>query len=294
MRSSKTAFDAIVVFEVSSKEYYEAHYQRPQWPGVASGPTVGIGYDLGQTAKDTIDRDWRGRVPGTMLTTMINCSGHVGQRGRVKTAQVKREILVPWVTANAVHEECVMPRWEQDLMDVLPNTDKLSGTCFGMLLCLGFNRGLSFAKAGERYWEMRKIKEAMEKEEFKSIPDLIRSMKRLWPTVPGLQARRDKEARIFEQGLKEPAGVFKDAEKEPPAPPPAPKVTQAPKPAPVGKAGETTAVSLNVRTSPNGDILGQLPKGTGVTIHGRTGDWLSISAETGLTGYVHRSYVKLI
>jgi hypothetical protein len=36
---------------------------------------------------------------------------------------------------------------------------------------------------------------------YASIPGEFRSMKRLWPTVPGLRKRREREARLFERGL---------------------------------------------------------------------------------------------
>jgi len=49
---------------------------------------------------------------------------------------------------------------------------------------------------------MRKIKELMASENFKEIPDQIRSMKRLWPPTSGLQKRRDDEAKLFQEGLK--------------------------------------------------------------------------------------------
>ena len=46
MRSSQAAFDLIVKEEVSSEAVYRKKYQRPEWPGVNSGATVGIGFNL--------------------------------------------------------------------------------------------------------------------------------------------------------------------------------------------------------------------------------------------------------
>jgi hypothetical protein len=45
------------------------------------------------------------------------------------------------------------------------------------------------------------IKNDMDRSDFASIPGEFRSMKRLWPTVPGLQKRREREGRLFERGL---------------------------------------------------------------------------------------------
>ena len=51
--------------------------------------------------------------------------------------------------------------------------------------------------------EMRQIRDAMQAADFSPIPDLIRSMKRLWQGkgLDGLLARRDAEAALFEKGL---------------------------------------------------------------------------------------------
>jgi hypothetical protein len=67
----------------------------------------------------------------------------------------------------------------------------------------------------DRYREMRAIRQHMAERRFERIPDEFRSMKRLWrgKGLDGLLARRDREASLFEAGLKQPAA---------PAPPPAP------------------------------------------------------------------------
>lgn len=201
MKSSQAAFDLIVAEEVSSQAVYSRKYRKPEWPGASSGATVGIGYDLGQTNAETIRADWQGRVPAPMLDAMIGCSGFTGAAGRSKTAAVKNLIDIPWETAVAVHKECVIPRWEARVAAHLPNTDKLSGDCFGALLSLTFNRGPSFATKGERYREMRAIKAHMQAQNFDKIPAEFRAMKRLWPNLAGLQKRRDREAALFERGI---------------------------------------------------------------------------------------------
>ncbi|MBU1107498.1 MAG: SH3 domain-containing protein [Candidatus Riflebacteria bacterium] len=49
--------------------------------------------------------------------------------------------------------------------------------------------------------------------------------------------------------------------------------------------------TLNIRTSPWGDIIGNLKGGAKVTIVGQTGDWYKISVN-GKTAYVHSAYIK--
>ena len=53
----------IVEKEVSSREYYEKKYRKPEWPKGASGLTIGIGYDLGYASVDKIKNDWTGKIP---------------------------------------------------------------------------------------------------------------------------------------------------------------------------------------------------------------------------------------
>jgi uncharacterized protein YgiM (DUF1202 family) len=49
--------------------------------------------------------------------------------------------------------------------------------------------------------------------------------------------------------------------------------------------------TLNIRTSPWGDIIGNLKDGAKVSIIGQSGDWYKISVN-GKTAYVHTAYVK--
>lgn len=215
MRSSQAAFDDIVREEVSSEAVYRKKYQRPEWPGAMSGVTVGIGYDLGQTDRATIRADWSGRVTANMLDIMVACSGKTGTAGRDATSQVRHLIDIPWETAIAVHKESVIPRWEARVAAALPNTEKLSGDCFGALLSLTFNRGPSFDRDGDRYREMRAIKIHMAAGNFAAIPGELRGMKRLWPDIKGLRDRRDREAALFERGLMAPPKMRPVAEAKP-------------------------------------------------------------------------------
>lgn len=103
--------------------------------------------------------------------------------------------------AISVHANRVIPRWVALVEKSLPNIGDIGPDCLGALVSLTYNRGASFSKPGDRYREMRDIKDHMTAREFAQIPDDIRSMKRLWPDVPGLQNRREREAQLFENGL---------------------------------------------------------------------------------------------
>jgi GH24 family phage-related lysozyme (muramidase) len=72
------------------------------------------------------------------------------------------------------------------------------------LVSLAYNRGASFSAPGERFLEMRNIRQHMEAKAFALIPGEFRAMKRIWagdPNLAGLLVRRDAEAALFERGL---------------------------------------------------------------------------------------------
>jgi GH24 family phage-related lysozyme (muramidase) len=94
-----------------------------------------------------------------------------------------------------------MPKWEAIVAKALPNASQLAPDSFGALVSLAYNRGPSFSNMGDRYREMRAIRDHLANQQFAEIPDDIRSMKRLWQNVVGLRNRRDHEATLFEKGL---------------------------------------------------------------------------------------------
>jgi GH24 family phage-related lysozyme (muramidase) len=95
-----------------------------------------------------------------------------------------------------------MPKWEAIVIKALPNATQLAPDSFGALVSLAYNRGPSFSTVGDRYREMRAIRDHLANQQFDEIPDDFRSMRRLWPNVVGLRNRRDHEAALFEKGLK--------------------------------------------------------------------------------------------
>jgi lysophospholipase L1-like esterase len=64
-----------------------------------------------------------------------------------------------------------------------------------------------------------------------------------------------------------------------------------PPPPPTGSPVEVTASSLNVRATPNGAILGQVPRGTRLDSIGRDGEWVKVRWH-GRDAWVHSAWVK--
>jgi len=87
-------------------------------------------------------------------------------------------------------------RFANQLLERIPQSAKLSTSCFGAMVSLGVSRGFAFDREGDRYSEMRAIKSAIERGDEKAIPALLQSMKRLYEQLPGLQRRREAEAML--------------------------------------------------------------------------------------------------
>lgn len=202
-RSSKAAVDLIVAHEVTSRAVYEKQYRRPEWPGVASGITVGIGYDLGYNSAATILNDWRDYLPPNVIREMQKYAGVTGSAAKQVLSQARRYIDVPWDAAMAVFTNTSLPKYEAMALRACPGAEKLPAGCFGVLASLTYNRGASFTKSGDRYREMRNIRGHIATGRWDMVPTELRSMKRLWDIrkVPGLHRRRDEEAALWMQSL---------------------------------------------------------------------------------------------
>lgn len=206
MRSSQAAIDLIVAEEVSSREVYEERYQHPEFPGGMSGITVGIGYDCGYVTASEIERDWGGYLSVPMITALGRVAGLKAGQAHGALSQVKSTVVVPWDAAMAVFENRDVPKYEKLLDRAVPHAVELPPTCYGVLLSVTYNRGAGgWTSTGERYREMRAIKDHIDNAQWQLIPDEIRSMKRLWDPQKqaGLIHRREHEAVLFEKGLAE-------------------------------------------------------------------------------------------
>jgi hypothetical protein len=199
---SAEAFALIVELEVTSQQVYEKKYRRPEWPGEKSGVTIGIGYDVGYASKAQLEDDWgRTSVPKDMIQKLEQAIGVHGAAAKSLAEALRASVDIPWNDAITVHRDCVIPRWVTLVESRVPNTNLIGPDCLGALVSLAYNRGASFTAGGPRYAEMRSIREHMAARQFSSIPKDIRDMKRLWPDTPGLQSRREREAKLFERGL---------------------------------------------------------------------------------------------
>lgn len=193
----------IVAFEVSSQAIYEKNYRHPERPGGQSGITIGIGYDCGYVTAEGIRRDWKDKLPSAMIEALCKTAGLKGSAAQDKLNWIRPRVDVPWATALDVFSNTSIPKYLNSTYNGLPNMNFLGPDCQGVLLSLVYNRGASFKQTGDRYREMRTIRELMIAKKFAGIPAQLRAMKRLWttPSVRGVAIRREQEARLFELGL---------------------------------------------------------------------------------------------
>lgn len=218
MQISQRAFDMTVAEEVTSKAYYIKHYQRPEWPGVSSGVTIAIGYDLGQASRAKIAADWSKLVDPEMLLVMQSCSGVTGAAAKSKCVEVRNKITIPWDAALAVFATRDVPSWTADVLRAVPGAEKLTPSCLGTLFDIAYNRGNAWSVGDDRHREMRAIKAEVKANMLSAVPGEITSMKRIWPGVSGLQRRCDHRVDLWRAGMTETGAA---SEMAPVAPTPA-------------------------------------------------------------------------
>ena len=196
---SQSAIDLIETAEIGSVAEYNATECHPTWPGADSGVTIGIGYDLGMGNEPQFRADWAGLLSDATMDSLATCCGVHGPVARAM-AQYRAGLTIPLDAARVVFQKRSIPKAIADTLAIYPTAGDLPPDSFGALVSLVFNRGNSLD--GDRRREMAQIAKALPTHP-ELVPDLIRSMKRLWLGlgVDGLLARRDAEADLFARGL---------------------------------------------------------------------------------------------
>lgn len=195
---SPAGYQLILDYEVGGGQaYYSRYLARPTWPGAASGPTVGIGYDLGYNSAAVILTDWQ-MLPARARLAAV--AGVKGAAAKARVAQI-RDILIAWSIGERVFNDVTLTRFYQLTQRTFPGFDRLAPNCQAALVSLTFNRGSSMA--GPSRSEMRAIRAATPHCNYPAIAAQIRAMKRLWAGkgLDGLLRRREAEARLVESCL---------------------------------------------------------------------------------------------
>lgn len=194
---SLKTLDAIVAFEVSSKEAYTRSYQKPIWPGGASGVTIGIGFDVGYCTKQQFTKTWKELLPDAAFNAMLEVCGKKGAACKDLAAGLKTKVKVPYADAIKVFYHSTLPLCATDVRKAYPGIEKLPPDAQGAMLSLIYNRGPLIDNTDRRK-EMKVLVPLVAAGNLSGMAAQLRSMKRLWPDAKGLVKRRESEALLIE------------------------------------------------------------------------------------------------
>ncbi len=190
-----------------SFEVDDPYNPRLTWPGGASGPTGGIGYDFAYETVTQIGKDWGGLLDTGTIVRLQSLVGRSGAQA-ARLVEASQDIIISKAAADVVFRQKNIPRYT-DMTTAAFHCDDLSADSLGALVMLCFNRGAGMIDSRsppappQNRLEMRQIRDALLAGRQEDVPDLIRAMKRLWvgQGLDGLIRRREAEAQLFEQGL---------------------------------------------------------------------------------------------
>jgi GH24 family phage-related lysozyme (muramidase) len=182
---------------------FEGVDQPSEWPGGASGITIGYGYDLGQEPAADFHADW---TPYLAAADLALLNGVLGLKGAAAqaTASSLKSIRIKETDSQTVFLNRSVPKYQALTEGAFPGVDALPADAQGALLSLVYNRGTSMS--GDSRSEMRAIRDAVPDGDLQEIADQLRAMKRLWvgKGLDGLLKRRDAEADLVESCIPPP------------------------------------------------------------------------------------------
>lgn len=185
--------------EVGGRDFYERHTAMPHWPGLESGITIGVGYDL-RFSGDIFEGDWGDKLPADVLAALRL---HLGKRGTAAEAAALSTIRIPWTTAWRVFIGRSLPLQVDRSESAYMTFAQLPGLCRSVLVSLVFNRGtrMEDRPGKDTRREMRAIRDLLTQGKIEEVPDQLLSMRRLWPETRGLRDRREREAELWREGI---------------------------------------------------------------------------------------------
>lgn len=180
---------------------YEGLNQPAKWPGGSSGITIGIGYDLGYVTVDQFESDWGDFLSTSHLQRLKAAVGLRGIKARNR-AQEFSDIVIKRAESEKVFLDRTIPLYVFKAQQAFPGIEMLPVDAQGALVSLVYNRGTSMVDNSpeDRRREMRAVRDAVARQDFREIAIQLRSMKRLWvgKNLDGLLKRRDAEAELVE------------------------------------------------------------------------------------------------
>lgn len=186
--------ELVLEFETGGRSGYDPH---PEWPGGASGVTVGIGYDCGYYSPKVILSDWAA-LKLSDRTRLGDASGLTGQRARARKNEV-RDIFVQWAIATDVFDRVDVAREYSSAKHAVPGFEDLRPNAQAAWISLGFNRG--WQMSGPNRLEMRTARDLVPKRDYEGMATQFRKMIRVWRGTQiekGMTRRRLAESKLLE------------------------------------------------------------------------------------------------
>lgn len=185
----------VVRWEVGSPARYTKLYQGVICPGGASGPTIGIGDDLGHQTPNEIRRRW-GWHP--QVERMVSGSGQTGPAACIAWKKAHADIRVTYAEALRIFQTYAWPKYRAMASRAYrKGWDGLTSYHQDSLTSNGYNRGFSFL--GAKRAELVVIRDnCVPRSAADCTADQLRASCRVWDSQPtirkGLCARRNAEA----------------------------------------------------------------------------------------------------
>lgn len=128
------------------------------WPGGLSGPTIGVGIDLGHTGKRNIERVFKGIVDTATLRTLLSAAGVHGKAAASWVA--KNNVSITKSVANLAFLRTCQIYWGFAASRFGPEVQNLDPSVKGALLSLLMNYGpySKHLNALERYVKLRDMR----------------------------------------------------------------------------------------------------------------------------------------
>ena len=195
---SKASKDLIIYYEVGGASYYASQLERPTVPPGASGVTIGVGYDLGYNNATQIQNDWGGKIPQAQVDRLKGVAGLTQSRAKSALPRV-RDIRIPWAVALDVYDVKTVPRFANLTVSAYPGILNMNPDIQGVTLSTSFNRGTSFT--GDRRRELTWTHNDVKVGKTENLSSYQLQMRRLWPTIRGLQRRYTAHAGLIAKSL---------------------------------------------------------------------------------------------
>ncbi|MGY0559257.1 calcium-binding protein [Luteimonas sp. A277] len=187
--------------EMLSDERYEETPYVPAAANTSSGVTIGYGYDLGHQLAERIRSDLASYYSPEDVEALAALAGLTKEKATDQLPSVAGISISRESALNFAFD--LKRRYAQETVNIYPEVINLHPHCQGALLSLVFNRGAGSLRKASRI-EMGQIQDALRSGAPEEVPGLIRSMKRVWEgrNLGGLIKRREREAVLFEEGVK--------------------------------------------------------------------------------------------